>query len=231
MPYPGKYSKSASTRSVNKAVYNNGKRSLAAERRLVNIARNEISKVVNVEYKHHGASTGFTTVNPSVVYLLNGIGEGDGASNRDGRQIKLTSIGIRGMVQMTGSASPTVMRISVVRVNFLIGGTFGASDFLSGTNGGSDTAIFEFNDTDEQKNYTTLHNEWISLGDEGAFGSYKMFEWYKQYKDGWHVQYNTGTAVESAVSHGALFLVVSTNHSGASPPQMSFQSRIRYIDN
>ena len=236
MSYPGKYSQSASSRSVNRALYKTGKRTIATEQALApimyRIAKDVVSEVTNSELKHFGHSEPWDTVTVgNNSYILNDINAGTGASNRIGRQMKIKSVDCRVQIKRGSTGGARLCRLMLIKANHDTGGVFNPDDVTSGVLGGSETAIVDFYDTDETKNYTVLYNKFFQLGDEGAAAELHYISIHKEFKNGFIVQYSGTGASESDISHGALFLVLAVDMTGAGSPQISFQSRVRYIDN
>lgn len=224
--------------AIGRAVYNNGVR---AHREMAAVAHDVVKQYVNTEMKHINDNDATFGI-PNVAYvrskLLNGIGEGTGRSEREGQQIKLKSLDLRCQLNRGANQVGTSRcRIMIVRTKYATSlFTFTPDNIMTGNIGGTALALLDYYDVDRVKQYDILYDRIHKTANDGAFPNEISFKIHREWKHGLIQKFDGVGSSDTAISYGAIYLVVAWDGSGVSNddptfPVMEWQSRIRYVDN
>jgi len=171
------------------------------------------------------APTNVTTGASGIVSLLQGMTQGVGAAQFQGNKITIKAIYVR-MLWSNADTSPSACRYALVLDNRPTG-TGGVPAFndvfklayIAGTTQNSPVNL------DEQRGrWTILRDDFLVLGDTGGLKSTKQKEWYV--KVNIPFEWNTGP---NPSRYDIYFVSLSSR--ATSPPGVTVQSRIRYINN
>lgn len=162
------------------------------------------------------------------ITLLNGIGTGDDFNTRDGRQIIMKSVKVRGFHDLNADTVAHLSRLLIVWDNAPNGALPAIIDILAAS-----TALAETNVNNQQR--FTILGDWQSAfsGTIAAQSSMAGFDTsFLRYVKLNHItQYlNTGNTITS-IQNGALYLVTIGNQAaGANAAQVFFNTRVRYVE-
>lgn len=179
---------------------------------------------LNVEYKIcQQSATSSTLGTTGIVSNLASIALGDSASDREGRQIEIKSLTLRGVIQMNTSATTTRIRVLICITKNNNNGTPAGTDVLN------TTTVNSLRNLDNTKNIKVLYDKWFIVSQNTLEA--KQFQINRKFR-GIKQRYtlgNTGGAF-SDTEWNALYLIAFSDEA-TNQPTISFNSRLRYIDN
>lgn len=186
------------------------------------MAEKVVKKYVNVEYKNKDVSIGATPDTSGVTELMSGLSMGDGEDQRDGDQIKLTSIRIKGAVAINSSANNSIARMMLICDRHCNGVLPGVTDILQSA------TYYDFPNRDNKRRFWIMWDKSWNLTTDGR--EIVPFEYYRAFKKGLKVRY-TGTAgtITGAKENNLFLLYISSE--ATNTPSIDGKWRIRYIDN
>lgn len=210
-----------------------------------------VAKAINVEKKYSDKIiTMAVNDSPSgTVTLLNGVANGDTSTTRDGNQMKMTSLFLRGTVVANGdyfaqtSRNPQQVRIAIVWDKQADGALPATNEIFEVIGAGQVNSPLKITNG---KRFKVLYDKALILGADGyhvtdaAVSTFmpqaRHFEHYisftKNRQNGLKVRYSGDTSAVSDIATGCLYLVVLPGDGyGAYQPQGNLYSRIRYVDN
>lgn len=171
------------------------------------------------------SSTATAMANPLVIPV------GDGANERDGMSVRLTSYTVRGRIQAnTAATTGCMVRILFVKAKDIRGVAFTAADFLD-----SQTRITSFynkGDRAASTGYTVLYDKTFSISINGQDGDTRFFRFtYKplQHHLKWDAQ-NTDGAI-SDLAGDQIRGYIYTSEAGANTPNYFADHRLCFVDN
>lgn len=182
-----------------------------------------LKNLINTEFKYIDTQHTFTS--PGLgnweYQVLNLLGTGDTATTRDGNTNRMKSLQLR--FQVTGNITiPTTLVRCVALIDIdPDGSTFVPTNLYPAT-------MTSMRDLSNRRDYVILKEWQIQVGT----GDYitKVEEFYKQL-DLKTVYSGTG-AGEAVIDHGKIiFMCMSDQNPGVSPPTIQLQSRVRFLDN
>ena len=187
-------------------------------------------------------NTASAEMDPATLDCLNAPPQGDGGSERDGRQITMENITVKGSVYIPAQAwvaagenlpSITVHLVLDKQAN---AATLNSEDVFSNPSGGPDNLCSLFRNMEHISRFNVLKtwkmeaSEWGSIAGSAtnATGIYKTFTIYHDFK-GKKVNFITGTPTAgiSAVSDNAVHLIAYAN-AGTSTPTITYNARMRF---
>ncbi len=179
---------------------------------------------------------------PSATVLFNTVVQGDGESNRDGRQIVMKSLSIRGTISVAAQTNQTVPEQSPVIFMALIldtqtnGATVASEDVYVNKAGNSTQAASPFRNLQNIKRFRVLKSKrfgmqmpritWDGTNIEQA-GYIKPFEMYVDLKN-MGVNYSGTTETVANITDNSLHLVAWTSHTD-NVPTMNYNARLRFV--
>lgn len=198
------------------------------------------ARALNTEKKYHDLRAANTFVGGPQVLLLNGVAQGDGASTRDGDQLKMIKIQTNLVLQ--NDSTPSVYFRALLVLDKQSDGAAPAFTeiFDSGT---AATAPLQFMNLDNNMRFRIikdcgLHSvEGKKATDPGGERNIKLISVYKEFHDnkkkgvdGIKVRFSGATSGVGDISTNALYLILipSTNTTSLS---YEYNSRMRYVDN
>lgn len=192
------------------------------------VGLNEIRKLINVEHKYVDTNTNSTTSVNGVVTYLNGIGQGDGISDRDGDSIRVLKFQLAGCVFRNNAATANeTVRVVVVRDLQNQGAIIAGTDVLETL--GTSLAPYQFVDMLNghfyNNRFTIVYDELFAINANDSTAPFRF-----ETSHPCHIAFRgTSNAVASAGA-GAYFLIAISN-TGSNTPFVDFSSRIIYTDN
>lgn len=169
-----------------------------------------------------------TTVSGSIsssgsLFLVNGIAQGDGNSNRDGNSVKSKGGSFRWIATQSGSASRSFLRLLVVADTRCNGAAPSVTDVLN-----SASVYAHPNLVSEPNRYVILHDS-VQLMDAASrtacFGEVAL----PQLTDVHFTYSGTGATVASV--SGMSVHVLALSNEPTNTPSLSSEFRILYLDN
>lgn len=180
-----------------------------------------LKSLVNVEKHPHDVNT---SVNPDattgVFTLLNGVGQGDAAGDRNGNSILMRSININLKYTINASATNTTIRTILFWDKECNGSTPVAGDFLQNV-----SAMGNYNH-DEASRFTMIYDKRISLSISGTQESSRRI--YRKLQR--HTHYDgASNAITDMVDYSLWLFMISDE--GTNTPTVQFRSQVLFIDN
>lgn len=192
-----------------------------------------VKKALNVEYKclevdHPIASvTPTPTVANGQIYLLNGMAEGDGSSQRNGKQVEFKTLNIHGFMFPGASSIDAVVRVIIFKVKGANGGTPLSTEVLNHPSGFYTLNFYNLDNVPQ--NYQILADKRYQFSPEHTQG---IMPFTIRVDQEIKTRYQGSTSANTDVSTNAVWaLVVADTRTGANPPSIRLESRMRYVDN
>jgi len=177
--------------------------------------------LLNTEFKQKDVTASGTVDNVADIILLNGLAKGDDFDTRDGRVVRVKSIQVALLYELSASATFTQLRIMVVLDKQPNEVTMVILDLLDSS------ALQSFRNLDNRKRFVILRNEVVNMSISGAQGGY--WEYYKKFNlKTVYDDSDAGTIVD--ISTNAIYLVLLSNEP-TNLPTVVRSTRVRYIDN
>lgn len=192
-------------------------------------------KLLNVEKKYVDFSLPSTTniaYDAPVSQLLNGIGEGDAATGRDGNSVKMLYVTLNGELLQGGSSGNTSIRLMLVQKRDTNQTAPVIGDILE--NSASELSVHSYYNRDTIHNYQVLVDKKMTLTADGA-GQIKNFQINHKFhgdRDG-KIRFDGVGATVASIQKNAVYLIVTCDKAAASAykPFMTLYSRCTYVDN
>lgn len=186
-------------------------------------------------------------IDPTTLLCLNCPAQGDGEQNRDGRQINMHSIYIKGVVSMAAQANQTSLdvipevMIALVLDKQTNGAQLNSEDVYDNPSGFSTLAAQPFRELEYSKRFQVLKTVNITAKDIAGTiqpvydgtnieqqGGHVPFTIYKDLK-GMKVNYISGqtTSVINAIADNSLHIIAFCSNVGT-VPTLLYQSRLRF---
>lgn len=185
-----------------------------------------------------GTTVAGSEVDPATFLCLNAIAQGDGESNRDGRQVVVKSINIRGDVSQTAiqdqadARASTVVRLLLVKDKQTNGAQLNAEDVLLDTSG---LDVHSHRNLQYEQRFEVLWDKTIQLdfttsqsdgvNTASTAGQKKPFHIYK--KLDMPVNFTDTTAVVGSIADNSLHLIALATVAGSCT--ISYQARCRFF--
>lgn len=245
-----KYGASAGAAAAKKAKM--AKAAATKQRSLAAIANARIGGLLGMEkkyidYEYDGAvvaTVASSESDPATALALNAIAQGDGASNRDGRQAVMKSVQVTGMLIREAVATGDVeaqgdqyVRLVLLEDTQTNGAQFNAEDvFVDPTD--TDLDPFTFRNLEYAKRFRILKDESFiipasgSAGDPTAAGTgaaIKKFKWSVPLNR--PVNYSGTTAAVASITDYSyhVMAVKAAITGGASDVSLKYVSRVRFV--
>lgn len=181
-----------------------------------------VRSLMNVEFGHLDTSRSLTPDTSGAVYLLNGISQGDGNSNRHGKQVKMVNWNtIIRAVKHASETTGTFFRIIIFKKWTQDNTASTVSDILDGVD------ILAHYNLDEIKNHKILFDRTYTLNSNIPERYIRI-----NLRNLGKVIYsigNTGNSVTD-IEHNGLHMIVISDHA-TNTPSLSCKERLRWIDN
>jgi len=193
------------------------------------VGLNEIRKLINVEHKYIDTNViNSTSSTTGVVTYLNGIGQGDGISDRDGDSIRILKFQLAGCVfRNNASTANETVRVLVVRDLQNQGAIIAGTDVLETM--GTSVAPYQFIDMLNghfyNNRFTIVYDELFAINANDQNAPFRF-----ETSHPCHIAYRGTTNTVASAGAGAYFLVAISNTS-SNTPYVDFSSRIIYTDN
>lgn len=185
---------------------------------------NSLKNLINVEFKWHDVHLGSTVSSTGTWLLLNGIGQGDTATLRDGNQIRLKSIEAKAQFKLSASATTTTIRQMLVLDMDPDGTTPTISDLLDSATA---APIVAPRNMENRRRFLILKEKMINLSDGSSKVSCQK-TFYKQLDI--KPIYNGTSSTIAGIKEHALFMVYVSDQA-TNTPTIESHHRVRYIDN
>ncbi len=181
--------------------------------------------MLNVEFKNHDVPTAATIPDATgTIQQLTNINQGDTTNTRDGAQVKLTSIFIRGNIKQNASATQTVVRLMLVLDKQTNQTIYTLADLLQDVT--ASDSVLSVNNLDNKHRFIVLWDRSFSLSDSGrqviAFKFHKKLNLKIRYD-------NTGNGIADLTSYSLSLVRLSDEATNV--PSLRSITRIRYVDN
>jgi len=187
-------------------------------------SRTELKFVDVASASYAGDTTGTVT-------LLNGVAIGDDYTTRDGRQITVKSVQVRGSVlPIDSSTQPTMARLLLVWDNAANGALATIAQILSASTSNSFPLV------DNANRFTILCDQQYVVGGfqttaTQAYAGSPMINPVHVYKKLDSItQYGATTAAIGSVQNGALLMVTIGDQAAAAGAVFSLATRVRFTD-
>lgn len=184
----------------------------------------KLKNLINVEFKWFDTHLSSTVSSTGTWQLLNGIGQGDTATLRDGNQIRIKSVECKLQFKLNASATTSTIRTFLVLDMDPDGATPVIADLLDTAIG---SAIVAPRTMSNRRRFLILKEKTFNLSDAGNKVScpktlYKKLD-IKTLYDG-------SNSTIAGIKEHALFMVYVSD-SSVNNPAIEAHHRIRYIDN
>lgn len=201
--------------------------------RAYKIARKAID-FINVEFKYHDATWNGQNVDWNGTFqVLNAIGQGDTATSRDGNQLKLQRLSVKGFLQ--GNGSYGINQVARVIIFWDKQNKISAvSDFLDSGYLASINAVNAHKDQPNKYQTYVLHDKCYTL-QGGTYATHASrcidVDITLSTAEGrkFHSSYDGSST--TPVTGALKMLVISNISNASSPPQINMVSRVYFNDN
>lgn len=191
-----------------------------------------LKKRLNVEYKQTGvnqvitnAQDNATTANGQM-FLVNGVAEGDGPLQRDGRQVKFTSINMHAWIANVNVAS--LVRIIMFKYKGCQGDIPLQAELLEGA---PIPSLLAFKNLDNvPTNFQILSDKTYQMGGVDDKDKFKHISWHynKEVKSRYS---GIGASISDCSTNAIFCMVLAEPVSGIVGPNLNLNFRCRFIDN
>lgn len=199
--------------------YAKAKRGMGIAMQALKLAQH-VKTLINVEHKFIDVEeAGFTVTNSGQVFLLTGIEQGDGESQRNGDKVKLTSNSMKMNLEINGTTAG-IVRVLLVndKVSKGVAPTFG--ELLQ-----EQTIIGHYNPDNCPSRFKILSDKLVTLSSDNPQPVITLYD--KLYH---HITFTNTSATQADANTGHLYLFIITNLVD-SQPAASFVNRASYVDN
>lgn len=178
---------------------------------------------IEKENKHYGLSANWVGQGTTVTYvLLNGMGQGDGSSEREGLQIFMKSLSLRLFFHSNASAVVTAIRAIVVYDNQSNEAAPGLSDVIQSTT----YPLTSFLRKQDITRFNVLMDKRILLDDTSTYTARCEINKVLNKK----VFYSGTTSGVANIHKGAIYLMMVSDNN-VNQPQFQYSTRLNYHDN
>lgn len=180
-----------------------------------------LKQMVNVEYKNIDTAPGNKTCSSTAnLILLNPCSRGDDATDRDGRQIRMKSVYLKGSLVIHASATATWVKIALVCQKEARGTLLTTAQVYE------TEEINALRELDNRRDVFILWDRVFRLNSDNS-----MMHWEKYFKIDMKTVFNSGNAGTIAdIESNALYLYILSNEA-TNTPTCNVSCRIRFIDN
>lgn len=191
-----------------------------------------LKKRLNVEYKQTGVyksivGAGNTaTVANGQIFLVNGVAEGDGPLQRDGRQVKFTSLNMHAWIATTSVSS--IVRIIMFKYKGCQGDDPTQDELLEGA---PIPSILAFKNLDNvPTNFQILSDKTFTCAGQQDKDKFKHIQWH--YNNDIKSRFSgTGASISDCSTNAVFCLVLAEPVTGSIGPNISLNFRCRFVDN
>lgn len=177
---------------------------------------------IDPEYKTIDLSSTANIGTTAVIAILNSCTPGDGYAQRDGRQIRIKSLQLQmNMIQNASATTDTQFRIIVFIARQPHALLPVVADLLTVTN------VYSPRNLDGRKEYIILYDKVITLS-QNAYEK-KLVKIYKKLDMKTVFNGNSSGGFSDVETNGLYLLKFSTDNTNQ--PQLSYNSRVRFLDN
>lgn len=173
--------------------------------------------LLNVEHKFQDKSVTSNPDNSGSTAKLFDPAQGTSVSNRGGDSVKLANLTFRAIMNKSGSATNTNLRVIVFRGNRENGTTPSVSALLQ------TTSVISPKNHDNRFDTKILFDRVFQMND----GATTMRQLNLNIKLGTHVNFSSGT---TSIEDGGIYILLLSDQS-TNTPQIKYYSRITYVDN
>lgn len=174
---------------------------------------------LNPEYKFLEAVNTVTPSNTGSIQPLSIITQGDQNTMRSGNEIKVTSALMRATITKATAATATKVRCIVFSDVSSNGAVPAIADILQTAN--QDAPVNRVNGT----RFTVIMDRSYILDNDKPM---KQLYWYKKFQH--HIHYLTTDNTTGSLGQGQIYFLTISNES-TNAPQISYNSRMRFLDN
>lgn len=177
-------------------------------------------RLLNVEHKVYALANSPTISTTGSITNLSGISQGDGAGNRDGDSIKVTSFNLRFRLTAHASSTNTSVRMIIFRGKSEHGKTFSISELLQST------VVYSEKARDERYNTKILFDKVFDI----PYGTNKMVVsrnmTFRKIMNP-HINYDSAT---TTVENGGFYLLLLSTEA-TNTPTLDYRAVTHYLDN
>ncbi len=185
-------------------------------------ALRSLLKTLNVESKYSDVTVSLTPNNNYGFTLLNGIPQGDSATDRDGHSVKITSIDIQLYATIHASASTTFVRVALVLDRMPDQAAPGATDVFNVNN------VNSFPNVDNSPRFEIIWDKQLGLNSLWKTFHFPGLSYSSDLE--LHTHYNGSGSGVTAITQNSLWLVTFSSEA-TNTPTVGGYTRIRYVDN
>ncbi len=185
-----------------------------------------VKRLLNVEIKNHDFSQTAVTIpdGAGTIFELTNIPQGDTGITRDGANVKITSIYIKGIVILAAAATTTTYRIVLVEDKQTNQAIYVTADLLA-TVANVQSVVSPLN-LDNQFRFNVLYDRIYHVDDSNMKS--QDFKIYKKVNKRLRFDASTPDITDLRSSSYSL-LCISTEPTNA--PSLRFEARLRFVDN
>lgn len=180
-----------------------------------------LKSLVNVEFKYDDTTvSGGNVDNNGTVTYISGIQQGDAGTQRDGNQVKVVSLQLRGEVSQNPSATDTTLRTMIVCDTKPRSGVgISITDVLDTIN------VNSFRNLNNRKRFWIMYDRNTYLSINGS-RTRKIPAWYKKLQ--MKLVFD-GAANNDSTSYSIYLIQISDE--ATNTPVVDWRTRLRFIDN
>lgn len=180
-----------------------------------------LKNAINVEFKSYDIEVTSTSITPTAArYCLNAPAVGDDYDSRDGRQVRFKSIQLTGFIGWQSAAATAQQFRYILMIDKQPNDSLPAF-----TEAFTSENTYSLKNLDNKKRFAILKDKRITLSDQYPVHNIKFYK-----KLDMITMYDSTAAGIASVNTNSLLLFIISN-AGANSPQITWQSRVRYIDN
>ncbi len=184
-----------------------------------------VKGLVNVEFKQITVQRTVGTVGSSSTHTeLTNLSRGDDDTQRDGNQVRLKSIHIKGFLKQADNDARTIIRLVVVLDKQTNQAQATFSDIYADNTVGD--AVISPRNIDNMRRFNILWDKIITLDTDSS--GLKAFNFYKKLNIPLRYDGNAGD-ITDLTSNSIQFIQVSDE--GTNLPLITFSARLRFVDN
>lgn len=208
-----------------KRYYGYAKSGLSLASKAISIA-NGVRSLINVEYKHYDTTSSAARTTTPQFNSLSSIPQGDTTSSRNGDNVRIKSIQLRGNCNFN-SVGSDIQRCRIILFRDKLNSNPGTNDpdqttykVLDGT---TTVDVNSLRYKDLQSRFTILYDKVINLSEKTPCVTWTYYK-----RCSYKVKYEDSTT-QVAMNNNIYIMLFSSSATNA--PSIAYDSRVQYIDN
>ncbi len=188
------------------------------------VALKKVNKIIrNTEKKFVDTDGTQAPTGTFIITPLTLVGQGDTSSSREGNKIVFSSIQLKYTIKQNTAADQSRCRVMIVKDRQVNESLFTANDLIQST--GLGTAIVSAKNRDGQFRFQIMYDKIHTLQIAGT--SLNQGRYFKRMNVPARYE-SSGGAITNILSNGLFLVLVSDENTN--PPNVSFYSRVNFLD-